>query len=140
MGKYSSSVVKKTKPKSSGPHAIWRGIGCLIILIVPIISAAAGYATIEHGLEKGWAIPYQLLGTPRLPEVFYISTGLWTIFGPLTRITHLYAYAFAAFLYMITIGGVTSVAYAIAFRIMGPPRWGPLDEPPPRIKTKKYTR
>jgi hypothetical protein len=140
MGKYRSSVVKRTRTTMERPHAVWRGIGCLMMLIVPLISIAAGYETIQFGLRNGWVIPQQLLGTPRLPEIFYISSGLWIIFGPLTNIPHLYGYVVAALVYMTVIGGIVSVIYAIAYRFVGPPRYGPLDIPPPKIKVKKYTR
>jgi hypothetical protein len=140
MGKYKSSAVKKERFQSDGPHVVWRGIGCITMLIIPAISIAAGIETVKYALTNGWAVPYELLGFISLPEIFKKSTGLWTIFGPLTRINHLYAYVVASILYMIAIGGVISVIYAIAYRIIGPSRYGPLDIPPPKVKTKKYTR
>ncbi len=140
MGKYQSSVHKRIKPKPQGPHVIWRGIGCLMLLIVPMISIAAGIETIRYGLENDWTIPYQLLGRPSLPDLFYQSSGLMTIFSPILGIQHFYAYAVTSIGYMVLIGGITSVAYAAAYRMVGPPRYGPLDMPPPNIKTKKYTR
>lgn len=141
MGKYSTSSRRPPpKPKAEGPHAIWRGIGCLMMLIIPAISIAAGYMTVNYAIEKRWAIPYQLTGTMRLPDYFYKSTGLIQVFGPLTRIPNLYAHASASILYMIMIMGVISVIYATVYRMIGPSRFGPTDAPPPKIKTKRYTR
>lgn len=140
MGKYTSSVLKRSKPKAERPHAVWRGIGCLMMLIIPAISIAAGAETIKYGLNHGWTIPYQLLGYPTLPDLFYKSSGLIAVFGPITRINHLYAYTAVSLLYMILIGGTISVLYAIAYRFVGPSRYGPMDDPPPKIKAKKYTR
>lgn len=140
MGKYASSVKKRSKPKNDGPHVIWRGIGCLMMLIIPAISIAAGIETIKYGLANRWAIPYQLLGYPSLPDLFYQSSGLRIIFEPITRVNHLYAYSAASILYMIAIGGIISLLYGVAYRIVGPSPYGPMDEPPPKIKTKKYTR
>lgn len=141
MGKYSSKSRRVEKPKrGDGTHVIWRGIGCVMMIIIPAISIAAGYETINYGLDNDWTIPYQLLGTARLPDIFYESTGLWAVFGFMTRIPHFYAYAATSFLYMVLIGGVCSVTYAFVYRLIGPPQYGPLDAPPPKIKTKKYTR
>lgn len=141
MGKYSTSSRRPPqKPKRQGPHDIWRGIGCLMILIVPVISMAAGYGTINFAMEKKWFIPYELLGTPRFPAFFYKSSGLMTIFGPLTNIQNLYAYIVVGLIYMILIGGVISLVYAFVYRFVGPSRYGPTDAPPPKIKTKRYTR
>lgn len=140
MGKYRTNSRVVQKPLPEGPHVIWRGIGCLMMILIPAISIAAGVETIKYGLDHGWTIPYQLLGTPQLPEVFYKSSGLMTIFGPMIRTQNFYAYAAVSFSYMVVIGGVISVIYAAVYRMIGPARYGPLDAPPPKIKTKKYTR
>jgi hypothetical protein len=128
------------KPLPEGPHVIWRGIGCLMMIIIPVISIAAAYETINYGLDNGWAIPYQLLGKPQMPSIVYKSSGLLTILGPIMNTPHFYAYAALSVIFMIMLGGVISVIYAFVYRSVGPSRYGPLDAPPPKIKTKKYTR
>lgn len=140
MGKYRTNSKVIQKPKSDGPHAIWRGIGCMMILIIPAISIAAGVQTVSYGLANKWQIPYQLLGTPKLPDFFYKSTGLMTIFGPIASIQNFYANAVMSIIYMAVIGGVISMIYAFTYQAVGPSRYGPTDAPPPKIKTKKYTR
>jgi cobalamin synthase len=80
------------------------------------------------------------LGAARLPDFFYKSSGLLQLFGFITRIPNFYAHAAVSILYMVLIGGIISVIYAVVYRMVGPSRYGPLDAPPPKIKTKKYTR
>lgn len=140
MGKYTSSARKRVTPKSERPHVIWRGIGCLMMLIIPIISIAAGYETVRYGLEHNWAIPYQLLGYPAMPDIVYRSSGLLFLLGPVMNTNHFLAYAAFSLAYMILIGGVISFVYAFTYRLIGPPRHGPLDVPAPKIKVKKYKR
>ena len=140
MGKYRSSATRRQKPADQGPHVIWRGLGCLMIVIIPVISFAIAYELVTYGLDHQWSIPYQLLGTPQLPEIFYKSDALWMIFGRLTGIQHLYAYASIGILIMIMLSGIISVVYAAIYRVLGPARWGPMDMPPPKFKPKKYTR
>ncbi len=141
MGKYSSQVRKPSfREKDRSPHAVWRGIGCLMMLLIPILSIALGYETVKYGLEHEWPIPYQLLGTPILPDLFYKFYILRLIFLPITGIENLYAYSAFAIGYTIVIGGIISVIYAVVYRLVGPPRYGPFDEPPPKIKVKRYTR
>ncbi|MBE0670620.1 MAG: hypothetical protein IH588_08540 [Anaerolineales bacterium] len=140
MGKYRSSAVRREKPKDQGPHVIWRGLGCLMMIIIPLISFASSYELVNYGLSNEWSIPYQLLGTPKLPEFIYKSDALWTVFKPITEIQHFYAYLAIGILIMILLSGFISVVYAIIYRILGPARWGPLDMPPPKFKSKKYTR
>ncbi len=141
MGKYSAASRRPPPPpKPEGPHAVWRGIGCLMALIVPVISSALAVETVKYGIKARWPIPYQLLGTPLLPEFFYKSDGLVQVFGPLTHIPNLYAYTVAGLLYILLLGGLLSLVYAIMYRFVGPTRYGPTDAPPPKIKTKRYVR
>jgi len=141
MGKYSARVSRRPlKEINQGPHAIWRGIGCLMILLIPILSIALGYETIQFGIEKEWPIPYQLLGRPAMPEWVYDVSLLRQLTAPIRSTYHFYGYTVASFLYMMIIGGIISVIYAAVYRLMGPPRYGPFDAPPPKIKTKRYTR
>lgn len=140
MSKYRSLAVKKTREKSKQPHYLWRGIGCLMMLIIPAISIAAGYETVRYALDHGYVIPYQLLGTPKYPDFFYASRGLMQILSPITNTRHFYAYAAASLLYMMLLGGVSSFVYAVVYRMVGPARYGPLDAPPPNVKAKTYKR
>ena len=62
------------------------------------------------------------------------------ILSPVTAIKHFYAYAVASIFYMVLLGGISSLGYAIVYRIVGPARYGPLDAPPPKVKVKPYKR
>jgi hypothetical protein len=141
MGKYSSlSQMRPPKPPPSGPHAVWRGIGCLMILIIPAISISAAMLIVDYGLENNWPIPYELRGSVRLPEIFYSTEGLRTIFNPISNVPNLYAIALLSLILMILLGGVISVIYAAVYGMTGPSRYGPTDAPPAGIKVKKYKR
>ena len=141
MTKYDSASRRRQIKKPDKPHPIWRAIGCLIIVIIPLISFAAAKILIDFGLESGWRIPYQLLGNPRLPDYVYESPILATLLSPITRLTNFYAYLSLGLLLIMGFGGFVSFSYALAYRFFGPPRWGPQDMPPPRgIKPKPYKR
>ena len=140
MGKYSSSSKKVVKERTNQPHFVWRGIGCIMMILVPVISIAAGYETVNYAINHGIALPRDLLGTPRFPDLFYQSSGLMFILSPIIAIRHFYAYALAGLMYMILLGGIMSLAYSIAYRMVGPSRYGPLDAPPADIKVKRYKR
>ncbi|MBM3124314.1 MAG: hypothetical protein FJZ87_04475 [Chloroflexi bacterium] len=141
MGKYSSRAIKPSlRDEGRGPHPIWRGIGCLMMILIPVLCIALAIETVAFGLENQWPIPYQLLGRPHLPDIFFKVSILRLIFVPITQVYHLYAYIAITLIYMIFIGGIFSVVYAAVYRMMGPPKYGPFDAPPPKIKTKRYTR
>jgi hypothetical protein len=142
MGRYSGPSLQREssvrKPKQ--PHPIWRGIGCLMMVIIPAISIVIGNGIVKYGLDQHWRFPPQLLGFPQLPDIIYKSSGLKTIFVPLTRIPNLYAYILVSILCMMLISSVISLIYAVVYRIANPNRYGPLDAPPSKIKAKKHSR
>ena len=141
MGRYGKFEMRKRVVKKTGPHPLWQGIGCLIIIILPIISYALADVTIQAGINARWSLlPYGLLGAPRFPDFVWKFWQLAAIAGPLTRIHNLYANLVLTGIYVIVLGGVSSLGYAIIYRFIGPPRYGPQDVPPPRIKTKPYKR
>jgi len=140
MSKHRSNSIKVVKERSGQPHFLWRGIGCVMMLVIPVMSATIAYEVINYGLNNNWPIPFQLLGTPRYPDLFYRSSGMMIILSPITAIRHFYAYAVTAMIFMILIGGVMSLIYAYVYRMVGPAQYGPLDAPPPNIKIKRYKR
>lgn len=139
MTRYTSTIRQKVKKKPE-IHPLWRGAGCIIMIIMPLFSFFLASFLIDYGLAHNWPIPYQLLGNPRLPDYFYKVPSLIVIFGPVTSWTNIYAILALAFLIMLVAGGFFTFVYALIYRYVGPPRWGPLDEPPPRIKVKRYRR
>ena len=143
MGKYSGSTTLRESSihKTKEPHPIWRAIGCFMIVIIPAISIVVGTEITNYLIANHrQTIPYQLLGVPQLPKIIYKSSGLKAIFVPLTRIPNLYAYILICILCMVLISTVISLVYAVVYRVVNPNRYGPLDEPPSKIKAKKHTR
>jgi hypothetical protein len=142
MGRYEKyEIRKRVVKKASEPHPVWRGIGCLIIILLPIISYALADATIQIGINAHWSfLPYELIGAPRFPDFVWKYWQLAALAGPITKIDNLYANLMLTGIYAIVLGGLTSLGYSIVYRYIGPPRYGPQDVPPPKIKTKPYKR
>lgn len=142
MGRYSGPTVQQEssvrKPKQ--PHGIWRGIGCLMMVIVPAISILIGIQFVNIALENKWRMPTQLLGYPQLPDIIYKIGGLRDLLVPLTRSQNLYAYIVVSLVFMALISVMISMIYAVVYRIVNPVRYGPLDEPPSSRKAKKHSR
>lgn len=139
MGKY-SSVKKKEIIRDRAPHPIWRGIGCIMFILIPILSIAVGVETINYGIENKWRLPYQLLGYPVLPDFLRFSDLIWSATAPIRGIEHFYAYALASIIIMLVLGGIISVIYSFVYQLMGPARYGPTDVPPLKIKGMKKSR
>ena len=141
MGKHESFNRRKAKKPSDGPHPIWRGIGCLILVIVPVISFGLAVLTFDAALANKWPLPAEFLGNPSMPRLLYRRHALVPVLNAITSMTNLYGYLAFAFVYTVILGGIMSFVYALAYRMVGPPVYGPMDMPPPKgIRLKRYKR
>ncbi len=138
MGKYQSGV-KRPEPIARGPQPIWRGIGCLLIFLVPLLSYAAAEVSMPFFLSLG-LVPRELLFTPKTPDWLYYVPVLAQAFQFLFGRYAILAILALTFIYIIFIGGFLSVLYAFIYQLAAPSRYGPMDAPPIRTKVKKYKR
>lgn len=139
MGKYvrdSRSLSDRVKH----PHPIWRGIGCFVVLIIPILSYGLAVSLVDYALKIGTSIPVELLGYPVVADWLFGIPGLISFFSWVQSQPNLYAYLLGTFLMILLVSGIFSVFYSMMYRFIGPPRYTPLDAPPPKRKVKKYRR
>jgi hypothetical protein len=105
------------KPRPWDIHPVWRGIGCLLIILLPILAYAGAVLLVRENLQRRWVvIPPELVGSfviPYLGRVFFADLAM-------------------AFVLLILGFAFLTVVYAFIYRLFGPPRYGPLDAPPPR--------
>jgi hypothetical protein len=138
MTRYSTSPPRRAAPRQT--HAIWRGIGCILLLIVPLIAWVLSVITVRTAVDGGWPLPWQLLGYPALPPGLWNVRALAPVLAFIQRQQNLYLIVVVAIAYTIAIAGVLSLGYALFYQIVGPPRYGPLDVPQPRYKVGRYKR
>jgi len=85
MPKYQTAE-RKVKPiRRKEPHPIWRGIGCLILLIVPAMSLGLSTILVEMAPGLGIALPPGLLGRPLMPALLFRVPGLVPILNWIQR-------------------------------------------------------
>lgn len=140
MGKYSSHARQAPRPPRGVVHPVMRGIGCLMIVIVPILAYGLSVLLVNYGASKGWPIPPDWMGTPAFHPLLWRLSGVAAILAFLQTQTNLIANVIFAIAITVVIGGVMSVIYGYIYSIFGPPRYGPTDAPPPRVKVKPYKR
>lgn len=122
------------------PHPIWRGIGCLTMLVVPIVSYGISSILIELAPSLGIPIPAEFLGHPTMPEFLYSIPSLSGILNWIQGINNLYAILIGTFSVAVLLTGILTLAYAIVYGLVGPSRYTDLDAPHPNIKVKRYKR
>jgi hypothetical protein len=137
MGRYKETLTKTEA--ATGPPPIWRGIGCLLIILVPVMSFAAADLSWRFFWERG-LIPPELLATPQPPDWLGLSPVLLNAYWYVFSKEAILAILVLTLVYTIFMAGVISVFYAFMYRLTAPSKYGPMDAPPPRIKVKKYKR
>jgi hypothetical protein len=139
MGKYSS--YQRVEPRGTGePHPVWRGIGCLIILIVPVISFALSMVTVDYAVNQGIQIPVELTGYLVMPAFILNIPGLGKLASIIQGQYYLYAYILLTIFYIVVVSGLIALIYAFMHRATGNSRFSKLDAPPPTTRTKRYKR
>jgi hypothetical protein len=140
MGKYTTYNKQPPKPRNLGVHPVMRGIGCIMIVVVPILAYGAAVLLVDYGVSQGWPIPPNWLGRITIHPLLLQLRGLEPVWNFLLRQNDLVANVVFAIAITIVIGGLMSVIYGYLYSIFGPPRYGPQDAPPIRIKVKRYKR
>lgn len=139
MGKYSKYQKQPTDYKKV-THPIWRGIGCLMAIVLPVLSYLSAIEYVKVGVVNGWPIPYGLLGFVKFPDWVWKVPVLNNILRPISTFHNFYAILFFTAVFLILISGVLSLFYSIMYRVVGPPVLSPVDAPPIKNKRVKKSR
>ena len=141
MGKYNSYSRPKPKPRNLGVHPLMRGIGCILIIVVPILAYGLAGLLVNYAASRGWPIPPTWFGPPKIHPLLMRLQGLRPIILFLQSQNNLEANLAFAIVLTIVIGGVMSILYGYIYTLFGPPQYGPQDAPPIRgVKVKRYKR
>jgi hypothetical protein len=137
MGKYMKYQRKGQEKPEMNP--VWRGIGCLMIVIVPLMSYAVTILLVPPIVASGLA-PLELLQRLRFPDWAYTTP---VISGPaifLSSIDNLGLILIGFFVILITMSGLFSLIYSAVYQLIGPPRYTSVDVVPTSHKGKSYKR
>jgi len=137
MGKY--TIYVRPSPRARPPNPVWRGVGCILMVVVPLISFALAELTVNIDLAQPY-IPYQLMGTPYIPPVLWTVGFLTPMLVFIEGLTNIYAVLIIMVVYTIALGTLIATVSAFFYQAMRPSRYGPLDAPPPGGKVKPYKR
>ena len=118
MGKYRFASEQQVKERPYKVHPIWRGIGCVLMILIPLMSFAGASMLYDANLENRWFYP--------IPPIKYVPNNsvdlVWTL--GLTLIISILGFV------------LFFVIYSFIYRFAGPSKYGPLDAPPVRPRRK----
>jgi hypothetical protein len=104
-------------PAKKPAHPVWRGVGCGLMIVIPVLSYIAGSYFVSNADGFQWMV---------IPQEMVIR---WK--DPLLLVKLLYAAIFAAGLYLLL-----SVITFFVNRFFGAPRFGPQDIPLDQVDIK----
>ena len=139
MGKY-ARFTRQLPPHSRKAHPIWRGIGCILILILPLLSFASAALLVNYILSQGWPIPSEWLGYIKFPIWVWKIPFLASIAGPIASYSNLKAVLVFFVVILVLLMGVYTTLYAFIYRGLAPPRYSAVDAPPSGHRPKRYKR
>ena len=96
-------------------HPIWRGIGCILLVLIPLISWAVAELVLQTNLQE-LSLPPQLMKNATLPWV-----GEVQYFG---------AQALLSGIFAIVLFSLITIGYAILYSMIAPKRYGPQNAKP----------
>ncbi|MBS1250277.1 MAG: hypothetical protein MAG431_01870 [Chloroflexi bacterium] len=105
MGKYERGVIRKEDKRQEGTHPIWRGIGCIMIILILAMSYAGASLLVDENKVQKWVpVPKEIQGGP--------AWGAWA--------ADLYTELFLAFFLALIGFGLFVIIYSIIFKASSP--------------------
>jgi len=137
MGKYNKfQYERKDKPQG---NPIWRGIGCLIMAALPVITFGLT-VLVAPIIAATNMIPLSLTRRVNFPAWVFHTRGLSEVASYLRGIDNLWLGVMVFFIILILLIGIASLIYVSVLQFIGPPRYSEKDAPPSRYKAKPYKR
>ena len=127
MGKYYSQYRRPPRPERRWKvHPVWRGIGCIMMIIIPIVSWAIASLFVDANKAGRWLDVPAGLDAPAGVDIPFLTTDL--------IVTALVALVVAVLLF-----GAYTIFYMLIYRVTGPPSRGPQDAPPQKHRRARKT-
>ena len=145
------SVKQQEKPRPWRVHPIWRGIGCVMIVLIPIMSYLIGdFLTNDFEQVRiffnqmsffrknvdllAWIDPVANAVPQIRDQMLAFKT---TLAESITPIPYFWGKMLITFVLSMILFALLSILYSIIFKLTGPSPYGQLDVKPERYKRKK---
>lgn len=120
-------------------NPIWRGVGCVLFVVVPLISYGAMTLLLPPVIATG-QVPPQLLANAQFPPWVFKAPILSNIALYLAGINELWLKMIVFFVVLFVLIVVFSLLYSMFYQLAGPPRYTEMDAPEMERKAKAYKR
>lgn len=133
MGFSSQQYRKGNKERPWTIHPVWRGIGCLLLLLVPIMAWFAAGLVIKSSLSS--LFPYEFSQVIVIPFIHVAALDKLILQANyyFQNTNFMFGQVFLTVIFSFIGFGIIALLYAIIYRVAGPPRYGPFDIPSNKI-------
>ncbi len=132
-------IYTRISPKKREPNPLWRGIGCILMFLLPVATFGLTFVFTPIVAATG-LIPWQLLGYIKFPDWSLRAPVLGSITGFIGGINNLWLSILLFIAILVLLLGIFSLLYTVVMQVIGPPRYTDVDARPTKYKAKKYTR
>jgi hypothetical protein len=127
MGKYEFGKTVQVSERHVDIHPIWRGIGCVLMALIPVLSYAAAGLLVQENLRQGWLPMSANLVRP----VFVPFIG---------NVPFLFANLLATVLLSLVGFSLMTIFFSVIRTAGGVSSYGEMDAPPVRQSPRKRPR
>jgi hypothetical protein len=133
MGFSSQQYKKGSKERPWAVHPVWRGIGCILIILIPIMSWFVAGLVLEN--MKSNLLPYEFTRVVVIPFTHVAQLDKYILqINYYFQDTHfVFGQVFLTVIFSFIGFGILAFLYAIIYRMAGPPRYGPFDVPSNKV-------
>lgn len=139
MTKYVSYEDRTRVQRPWKVHPVWRGIGCILMVLVPLLAYSGAVLLKEANIQNRWmSVPPDLdqyINTARLETLLPGFAPVWDLVGRI----YLLDLVLTATLTILGFGLLT-IFNGMLYGMLGPSRYGPLDSPEIKRSPRKKKR
>ena len=132
--KYERAEIKK-----QGMNPLWRGVGCILFIIVPLLSYFLMTLVVPPVLATG-QVPPELTASPTFPPWVAKAPVLNGLAAYLSSVQNLWLMLIIFAVILLLLATVSSLVWTMVQSVVGPPRYTEMDAPEAEQGAKRYTR
>ncbi len=116
MGRYNYFREREAanKPKI---HPIWSGIGCIMMVLTPILAWAGSILLLQYGLVNKWQFLNSLADPIRFPREAYLIPVINNVANYISSIPYLQALISFFILFLFVLTGLYELIYIFFYKL-----------------------
>ena len=127
------------RPETPNPrtyiHPIWSGIGCLLVVLIPLAGWALSAPALDLAIAQGISIPPELNRTEQMPSIPLGDSPIGGMEVPL-----FYARLLFTSVLSVVVFTLLTLVYSLIYRMSGGGKGNPLDLDMPRSSGRRRRR